>query len=126
MNRNRNARANELGIYFGAMPKEKAALQTSSSIAEEAKQTLLQIDALVLKGYNLPPRLERRLLDFFRGAQRSVPFAFNEYFPESFSSTIPLWLYVSPEYKKCSVGYFLSNIPQITDPALIGALREVE
>ena len=104
----------------------EAALHIPSSIAEEAKQALLQIDALVLKGYNLPPRLERQLLDFFRGSERPVPFAFNEYFPASFSATIPLWLYISPEYKKCSVDYFLSHIPKITDPALIEALQEVE
>ena len=97
-----------------------------SSIAEEAKQALLRIDALVLKGYNLPPRLERQLLDFFRGSERSVPFAFDEYFPVSFSATIPLWLYISPEYKKCNVDYFLSHLPKITDPALIKALQEVE
>ena len=104
----------------------ESALQIPSSIAEEAKQALLQIDALVLKGYNLPPRLERQLLDLFRGEERPVPFTFNEYFPVSFSSTIPLWLYISPEYKKCRVDYFLSHIPKITDPALIEALQEVE
>jgi hypothetical protein len=70
--------------------KEESALQIPSAIAEEAKQALLRIDALVLKGYNLPPRLERQLLDFFRGEKRPVPFAFTEYFPVSFSATIPL------------------------------------
>ncbi len=104
----------------------ESTLRIPSSIAEEAKQTLLQIDALVLKGYNLPPRLERQLLDFFRDEKRPVPFAFNAYFPASFSATIPLWLYISPEYKKCNVDYFLSHIPKITDPALIEALQEVE
>jgi hypothetical protein len=102
------------------------AVPVSYSLCEEAKQTLLQIDALVLKGYNLPPRLERQLLDFFRGAQRPVPFPFTEYFPESFLPTIPLWMYISPEYKKCSVNYFLSKVPKITDPVLIEALQEVE
>jgi hypothetical protein len=104
----------------------ESALQISSSIAEEARQALLGIDALVLKGYNLPPRMERQLLDFFRGEERPVPFAFNEYFPVSFSATIPLWLYISPDYKKCNVDYFLRHIPKITDPALIKALQEVE
>jgi hypothetical protein len=104
----------------------ESALQMPSSIAEEARQALLQIDALVLKGYNLLPRLERQLLDSFRGERRPVPFAFNEYFPASFSATIPLRLYISPEYKRCNVDYFLSHIPKITDPALIKALQEVE
>ena len=105
---------------------EKSAFQDSSSAIEQARQALLQIDALVLKGYNLPPRLERQLLDFFRGAQRPVPFPFTEYFPASFRPTIPLWMYVSPEYQKCRVDFFLRNAPQITDPGLIEALQEVE
>ncbi len=97
-----------------------------ASKVEDAKQILLQIDALVLKGYNLPPRLERQLLDFFQGSQRPVPFPFTEYFLESFKPTIPLWMYVSPEYKKCTVDYFLKHLPKITDPALIEALQEAE
>lgn len=106
--------------------QEGPARHIPSSAAEEAKHALLRIDALVLKGYNLPPRLERQLLDFFRGSDRPVPFAFNEYFPEFFSATIPLWLYISPEYQQCTVDYFLSHVPEITDPALIEALQEVE
>ncbi|MGE0824066.1 MAG: class I SAM-dependent DNA methyltransferase [Candidatus Binatia bacterium] len=98
----------------------------SSSSVERARQALLRIDALVLKAYNLPPRLERQLLDFFRGAQRSVPFPFTEYFPESFRPTLPLWMYISPEYEKCRVDFFLRNAPQITDLDLIEALQEVE
>lgn len=33
---------------------------------------LMQIDALVLEAYDLPPRLEHELLDYFRGADRPV------------------------------------------------------
>jgi type I restriction-modification system DNA methylase subunit len=110
----------------GSLFPEKSVSRNSSSSLEEARQILLQIDALVLRGYNLPPRLERQLLDFFRGSQRPVPFPFNEYFPESFTPTIPLWMYVSPEYKKCRADFFLSKAPKITDPVLIEALQEVE
>lgn len=113
--------SNDRGLYSGEFT-----LQDPSSTSERARQALLQIDALVLKGYNLPPRLERQLLNFFHGSQRPVPFPFTEYFPESFSPTIPLWMYISPEYKKCTVDYFLKNIPKVTDPALIEALQEGE
>ena len=34
--------------------------------ADELAKLLLRIDAAVLKGYNLAPRLERSLLDYFR------------------------------------------------------------
>lgn len=42
-------------------------------------EILLRIDALVLRGYGLPPRLERRLLSSFDGQPRPVPFPFAGY-----------------------------------------------
>ena len=89
-------------------------------------RTCLEIDAIILKGYSLPPRVERRLLDFFRGHQRRVPFPFREYFPAEFKPTIPLWMYISDDFQRCRADYLISRIPQITDPALVDALAEVE
>jgi hypothetical protein len=93
--------------------------------SSDSERKLLAIDAFVLKGYALPPHLERQLLDFFQGAQRPVPFQFVEYFPPGFAPTIPLWMYLSEDFRKCSARYLLSTIPRITDPALIEALEEV-
>ena len=45
---------------------------------------LLQIDGIILNGYDLPPHLERKLLDFFDGSQRPVPFPLTRYELESF------------------------------------------
>jgi type I restriction-modification system DNA methylase subunit len=101
-------------------------LQDPSSHRDRATNLLLQIDALVLKGYNLPPRLERELLEFFRGEQRHVPFEFVEYFPEGFRPHIPLWMYVAPNFKLCTAKNFLASAPRVTDPELIGAFHEVE
>ena len=93
--------------------------------AAAAEEKLLAIDAFVLKGYDLPPRLERQLLDFFQDARRPVPFRFEAYFPPGFGPTIPLWMYLSEDFKKCSASYLLKTVPRITDPALIEALEEV-
>jgi len=90
------------------------------------RNTLLKIDALVLRGYRLPPCVERSLLDFFRGHQRRVPFPFTEYFPDGFAPTIPLWMYISDEFVRCRSDYLLESAPQITDPVLIDAFAEVE
>lgn len=90
------------------------------------RDILLQIDALILKGYNLPPRLERELLDYFRGEPRPVPFEFKEYIPESFTAYIPLWMYISSNLRKCTAQNLLDQIPQIKDPALVKVLEEVE
>jgi hypothetical protein len=88
-----------------------------------ARRILLQIDAEVLRAYKLPPRLERLLLDYFRGAKRPVPFEFGDYFPAGFTATIPLWQYISPDFAKCTGQNLLNSLPQITDAALVEMLE---
>lgn len=55
---------------------------------------LVEIDALVLRGYDLPPRLERRVLDYFDGVRRPVRHEFQGWFPPDFKGYVPLheWL----------------------------------
>ena len=91
-----------------------------------ARHAILAIDAILLRVYNLPPTLERELLDFFRGFERRVPFKFTEYVPANFGPNIPLWMYLSSEFANCNSRFLLENIPRIDDPALIEALTEVE
>jgi hypothetical protein len=59
---------------------------------------LIEIDAMVLKAYDLPPRLERRLLEFFRGHEheRRVGYEFRGWLPEDFTAYIPLHEYLGP------------------------------
>lgn len=59
---------------------------------------LIEVDAEVLKAYNLPPRLERRLLEFFRGHEheRRVGHEFRGWLPEDFTAYIPLHEYLGP------------------------------
>ena len=72
--------------------------------------------------------MERQLLDFFNDARtpRPVPFVFSEYFPESFVPTIPLWMYLSQDYKKCAAEFFVKHAPAVDDAEIIEALKEVE
>ncbi len=48
----------------------------------------------------MPPRLERRLFEYFRGHKRPVPHEFVEWVPETFTACIPLNEYVAGDYKK--------------------------
>ena len=59
---------------------------------------LLEVDASVLEAYDFPPRLERRLLDFFRGheTERRIEHAFHGWFPEDFTAYVPLHEYLGP------------------------------
>lgn len=92
----------------------------------KARRILLQIDAEVLRAYNLPPWLERKLLDFFQGERRPVPFDFGDHFPRDFTPTIPLWRFASPDFDQCNGRHLLEVMPKLTDPALMDALAEVE
>jgi hypothetical protein len=51
-----------------------------------------------LKAYDLPPRLERRLLEFFRGHEheRRVAHPFEGWMPAEFTAFIPLHEYLGP------------------------------
>jgi hypothetical protein len=69
----------------------------SASTERELTKILKAIDAIVLDAYNLPPRLERRVLDFFNGQSRAIPFSFGNYFPLDFEPCIPLSEYISPD-----------------------------
>lgn len=57
--------------YLEVVPQDK----------EEANRILLQIDAEILRAYELPPKLERQLLDIFWKQKRRVPFDFSGYIP---------------------------------------------
>jgi hypothetical protein len=66
------------------------AASPSSQTLEQAKQNLMylhwRVDAEVLKLYDLPAHLERKLLDMFNGVERrGVPFYQTEYFPAHFT-----------------------------------------
>ena len=86
---------------------------------------LKQIDAEVLKMYNLPHRTERILLDYFSGQHRPGPVAFTEYFPDSFKPWIPLHRYLSDEMATATATSTLSRLPVIDDPVISAALEDL-
>ncbi|CAN5538022.1 hypothetical protein BH10ACI4_BH10ACI4_23900 [soil metagenome] len=66
-------------------------LDAASSGGTDLSSLLLDMDAEVLRLYNLPPQLERLVLDAFAGWQRvGVSFAQTCYFPEGFSANVSL------------------------------------
>lgn len=89
---------------------------------DEAKATLLQIDAEILRAYDLPPRLERELLDTFQGKERPVPFEFVGYYPENFEAYIPLHELISPEFEEARADRLLERLVFINDPEISEAM----
>jgi len=95
---------------------------------EEAKTFLLRIDALVLAAYDLPPRLERRLLDFFSGCgtDRRIPFTFADYFPPEFESNFSLLEYASEDFRLSTAGMFRARRGDVPDHVLDAMRLAVE
>lgn len=93
---------------------------------KSCKATLQRIDAEVLKAYDLSPRLERMLLDYFMTHQRPGPVQFTEYFPETFQPWIPWHLYISQDFHEATARATLERLPVISDPLISRALSDLD
>lgn len=66
-------------------------LAAASSRTTDLVALLLEMDCEVLRVYDLPPQVERQLLDVFAGWERvGVPFMQLSYFPEGFDANVSL------------------------------------
>ncbi len=99
--------------YLGELQSDKS----------KAYQTLLAIDAEILKLYHLPPKLERQLMDIFWGQKRDVPFEFKGYIPPEMTSWVPLHIYLSNAFHEGTVEKILGRIPSIKDNKFIDYLK---
>jgi len=95
-------------------------------IESECIDRLLTIDSLVLKAYDLPPRLERKLLDFFNGYPRPVPFPFPDYFPSEFKPCIPLHQYLEMDMKEASAKELSKKIEPIDSQVIHQFVLDLE
>jgi len=108
--------------YFSLMKKKDS--EFGIEIQDKAKQLLLSIDAEVMRLYDLPPKMEKRILDLFQGTQRKgVDFEFKGYYPEGFESAIPLNEYLSEEYQRSTVMFADEWVTKHRSPEINEVLR---
>jgi type I restriction-modification system DNA methylase subunit len=87
--------------YLNFVARHEAPLPLRSDDArseesENLKKLHWRIDAEVMRLYNLPAKVERQLLDYFAGWERtSVPFKQDRYFPDGFDEAISLADYLA-------------------------------
>ncbi len=86
-------------------------------------ELILEIDAAILLEYDLPPRLERTLLEYFRGHKRPVSHPFDEWFPEDYSAFIPLHEYIETEFKKIT-GRWVQDVFEALTPTEAKLLQD--
>lgn len=78
---------------------------------QNASRLLKEIDALVLDGYRMPPRVERRLLDYFRGQTgRPTWHDFGDYIPADCDVYFSLSEFLSPDFGAATSGEFLKRM----------------
>jgi len=91
---------------------------------ESTHRRLLELDAEVLRLYDLSPKHERELLDLFAGYQRAgVPFTFDRYFPDDFEPWLHLHEYLSDDFRRSTAGALREAHRDIHSPELEEALR---
>ena len=73
--------------------------------SNKLRHLLTLVDAEVLRLYDLPARMERRLLDLFAGEKRpGVPFDFDRYYPPDYTPCFNLHEYLSDDYQRSTAG----------------------
>lgn len=109
--------------YLEAVGRETDLPLTSTADPARLRRLLLALDAEVLRLYDLPPRLERELLDLFAGHQRpGVPFAFDRYFPPDFEPWIRLHHYLTEDFRRSTAGALRAPEKAAPEP-VVEALR---
>jgi len=89
----------------------------------EKKQCLLKIDAEVLRLYDLPPKMEKRILDLFQAQRKGVDFDFKGYYPDGFESAVPLHEYLSDEYQRSTITFADEWVKKHQSPEINEVLR---
>ena len=112
----------ELVKRYVAIIRERPTL-VSAAFDERANRALYEVDAAVLQSYNLSPRLERRLLEFFRNEKRPTLHDWTDWFPSEFQAYLPLHRYLSDEFKIASSGWVLRAFKPLPEKEA-AALRE--
>jgi len=109
--------------YLNIVCPQRGVLQSEVD-SKTAKQKMLAIDAELMRQYNLPPKLERKVLDLFYGWERlGVDFNFTGYYPQDFESWIPLHEYLSEEYQRSTVSFVKQWVEDTRSPDVIKAFE---
>ena len=91
----------------------------------QIREALLHVDAELLRSYDLPPVLERELLDEFQGWDRPVPFIkFTGYYPEEFSAFLPLHRIISEEFEYARADILLQRLQALDDSIIHEVLED--
>jgi hypothetical protein len=102
-----------------------SAKSSQAPTEEDVREALLLLDSVVLRAYALPVRLERQLLEYFRGySRRGVGCTFGDYYPAGFKSLIPLHKYISTSYRGSTINAVAVRMKPGESAVVTAALRD--
>jgi hypothetical protein len=114
----------QAAMRYRTLATSPGQLFNNTATPESIRQALLEMDASVLRAYDLPVRLERQLLDFFSGAERKgVGCAFAGYFPADLKSLIPLHMYISSAYHRSTIDQVAARMQPGASAHVLASLR---
>jgi hypothetical protein len=97
------ARVEQAAMRYRTLAASPGQLFNAEATPEGIRQALMAMDAAVLQAYDLPPRLERQLLNLFAGVPRKgVGCEFTGYYPPGFSSSLPLHMLLSERFQRAA------------------------
>jgi len=87
-------------------------LPIQTEALDDPIRLLMEIDALILDGYHLPPRLETVVLQFFQeyGKNRPTVHTFEDYLPPNVDVYFSLSAHLSPKFKNATLGKLLQRV----------------
>lgn len=84
--------------YEALLDEKRHAVLVGHDHDSRLDRLLVWIDAIVLDGYDLPPRLERQLFSYFEGHDRPVRHAFSGWLPADLKGYVPLYEWLSRDH----------------------------
>lgn len=84
--------------YEALLDEKRHAVHAGNENDSRLDRLLVWIDALVLDGYDLPPRLEHQLFSYFEGRERPVQHAFSGWLPTDLKGYVPLYEWLTRDH----------------------------
>lgn len=120
------AQIEQTALRYRALATSPGPLYDSAATPEGLTRALLDMDAAVLKAYNLPPRLEHELLSFFWGVDRKgTGCEFRGYYPPEARPFVPLHRFISESFRRANAGDIVKQYRPIRSKAALAAIDAV-
>ena len=120
------AQIEQTAMRYRRLAMSPGPLYDAAATPEGVKQALFEMDAAILRAYNLPPRLEHELLSFFWGVDRKgVGCDFRGYYPPDSRPFVPLYRFISDAFQRAKAGEIAERYQPVRSKAALAAIDAI-